>query len=300
MNTITGKKKFSPSTLMLYIVLTGMSLFTLAPFLLVLIGSLTPEVEIVRNGVSFFPKDMTLSAYTFIFEQNKDILRSYGVTIFVTFVGTALSVALTSMLAYVISLKSVKYRNHIAFFVYFTMLFQGGMIPWYILNVSYLGLKDSLLALILPMCINPFFAFLMKSYLQNLPESLRESGIIDGAGEFRIFLKIAMPISIPIIATVTLFYMLMYWNDFYLSLFFIESEHLVSLQYHLYRILSTLNYLASSSANGEGSSSSATIILPNESVRLATTILTIGPIVFVYPFIQKHFVKGITIGAVKG
>ncbi|MFD0961483.1 carbohydrate ABC transporter permease [Paenibacillus chungangensis] len=300
MSTITGKKKTSPFTIILYMVLTGMSLFTLAPFLLVLIGSLTPEVEIVRNGVSFFPKDMTFSAYTFIFEQNKDILRSYGVTIFVTIVGTALSVALTSMLAYVISLKSVKYRNHIAFFVYFTMLFQGGMIPWYILNVSYLGLKDSLLALILPMCINPFFAFLMKSYLQNLPESLRESGIIDGAGEFRIFLKIAMPISIPIIATVTLFYMLMYWNDFYLSLFFIESEHLVSLQYHLYRILSTLNYLASSSANGEGPSSSATIILPNESVRLATTILTIGPIVFVYPFIQKHFVKGITIGAVKG
>ncbi|MCU6712831.1 carbohydrate ABC transporter permease [Paenibacillus sp. J5C_2022] len=300
MNTVTRKKRISPSTLMLYIVLTGMSLFTLAPFLLVLIGSLTPEIEIVRNGVSFFPKDITFSAYTFIFEQNKDILRSYGVTIFVTIVGTALSVALTSMLAYVISLKSVKYRNHIAFFVYFTMLFQGGMIPWYILNVSYLGLKDSLLALILPMCINPFFAFLMKSYLQNIPESLRESGIIDGAGEFRIFLKIVMPISIPIIATITLFYMLMYWNDFYLSLFFIESEHLVSLQYHLYRILSTLNYLASSSTTGEGASSSATIILPNESVRLATTILTIGPIVFVYPFIQKHFVKGITIGAVKG
>lgn len=282
-----------------YMLLTLFAALALIPFLIVLSGSFMNEKEIILHGIRLIPEHYTFNAYQYIFRQNTGLFRSYGVTIFVTVVGTAVSVLVTGALSYVISVKQVKLRDALSFFVYFTMLFNGGMIPWYILCVKYLQMKNSIWALILPMLVNPFYIFLMRSYFKGIPEALRESGIIDGAGEMRVFLRIILPISAPILATISLFYMLAYWNDFYLALFFVDKAELIPLQYHLYRILSTLNYIASATT-GEGSAVAQNIILPSESVRLATTILTIGPIIFVYPFIQKHFIKGITIGAVKG
>jgi putative aldouronate transport system permease protein len=179
------------------------------------------------------------------------------------------------------------------------MLFNGGMVPWYIMCVKYLHLKNTLLALMLPMLINPFWVMVVRTFFKSVPDSLRESAIIDGAGELKVLVRIILPVAKPIIATISLFYILSYWNDFYLALFLVDKKELIPLQYNLYRIISSINYI-SSGANPATGSGGKHVFLPTEGVRLATTIMTIGPIVLVYPFVQRYFVKGITIGAVKG
>lgn len=293
-------KKISYFSIANHILLVCLSIFALIPFLLVLAGSFTNEKELIIGGVRLLPKAFSIDGYRYILRQNSSLASSYMVTIFITIMGSTISLLVTAALAYVISIDQVRLRNHISLYVYFTILFSGGLIPWYILCVRYLHLKNNILVLILPMLINPFYLFLMKTYFRGVPSSLRESGIVDGAGELRILFRIMLPVSAPMLATVALFYMLAYWNDFYLALLFVDKKELVPLQYHLYRILSNLNFLASETkVNGSGGNTGK-VLLPSESVRLATTIVTIGPIVFVYPFIQKYFIKGITIGAIKG
>ena len=291
-------KRLKISTVVIYFVITIVALFTLIPFIVVVSGSFTSERDLVVYGASLLPRNFTTAAYSFLMANRASIVTGYRVTLTVTIVGTALSLYLTTTLAYVISIKTVKLRNTIAFFVYFTMLFNGGIVPWFIWIVRHLQLRDSIWVLILPMAINAFFVMIMRTSLASLPESLRESAIIDGASEFKILYKIILPVSKPIIATVTLFYMLNYWNDWFHALFFIDDRNLVPLQFNLYRIVSNLAFLSSSDEIARTAAQHVT--LPTESVRMATVVLTIGPIVFVYPFIQKHFVKGITIGAVKG
>ncbi len=296
-----SQKKISSFDIINYTWFCILSLFTLIPFLIILAGSFTDEKELIVNGISLIPKAFSLEGYRYIlFRDSSNIVTGYKVTLFITLAGTLLSLVTTAALSYVISIKSLRLRNHISFFVYFTMLFNGGMVPWYILCVKYLHMKNSIWALILPMLVNPFYVMLMRTYFKGIPESLRESAVIDGAGEFRVLVRIIFPVSAPIIATISLFYMLAYWNDFYNALFFIDKKELVPLQYSLYRIISNLNFLASGSNLANGANQTQNVILPAESVRMATTIVTIGPIIFVYPFLQRYFVKGIIIGAVKG
>ena len=290
-------RKFGISVVFIYMIISFAALGTLIPFLIVLSGSFTAESELITHGVSLWPRTFSTAGYNFLFANNDSIIIGYRVTIIVTAIGTIISLFLTSTLAYVISIKTVKLRNFISFFVYFTMLFSGGLVPWYIILVRYLGLNDSIWALILPMLITPFFVMLMRTYFKGVPESLRESALIDGASEFRVLLQIILPVSKPIIATITLFYMLNYWNDWYHALFFINDRNLVPLQFNLYRIMANLNFLSSQSSIAQ--TGVQHVILPSQSVRMATVILTIGPIIFIYPFIQKHFVKGILIGSVK-
>lgn len=292
------RQRINVSSFFIGLVVSIVALFTLLPFIIVLSGSFTSERDLITKGIGLWPGTFSVDGYKFLFQNSDSIVTGYKITLLVTVVGTAISLYLTASLAYVISINTVKLRNHISFFVYFTMLFSGGLVPWYILIVRYLGLKDSLLALILPMLINPFYIMLMRTYFKGIPDSLRESALMDGASEFRILVRIVLPVSLPIIATVTLFYMLAYWNDWYHALFFIDSKELVPLQFNLYRITSNLSYLSSSSAMAQ--SAVQYVTLPSESVRMATVVLTIGPIIFVYPFLQKHFVKGILVGSVKG
>jgi putative aldouronate transport system permease protein len=197
------------------------------------------------------------------------------------------------MAAYSLSRKCLKYRNFFALAFYFTMVFNAGLVPWYII-VTKLGIKDSIWVLILPMCFNPFNMLLMRNYFKSLPDAVIESAKIDGAGEYRIFTGIMLPMALPGLAVITLFYMLSFWNDWWMALLFINDTKLYPLQFLLRKILSNIIF----------ASKNPTMInkgaIPQETVKMATCIVTIGPIIFVYPFIQRYFVKGITIGAVKG
>lgn len=284
-----------------YTVITIIALVCLIPFLMVLIGSFTDEKEIIANGFSFFPNAWSLEAYKTAMKEPMAILRAYGVTASLTVLGTALGLFTVAMTAYVLQRKDFVWRNKVSFFFYFTTLFSGGLVPWYILMVKYLGLKDSYLALLLPPMLSVFNIIIMKSYIGGIPQALTESAKIDGAGDFTIFMKIILPLSKPALATVGLFIALGYWNDWYNSMLFINNENLYSLQYYLYKIVNNIEAYKTILANaGGGTSLGAAINMPSESLKMALTIIVTGPIILVYPFIQKYFVSGVTIGAVKG
>jgi len=277
-------------------VFTGLfALICFLPFWLVLINSFADESSIKLHGYQLIPKDFSISAYQFVM-NGKQVFSSYGVSIAVTVAGTILAVLITSMYAYVLAHPKVKYRNVLSFLTYFTMIFGAGLVGFYILISNWLGLKDTLWALILPYVLNPFFAFIMVSFFRTLPYEINEAATVDGANDLTIFFKIIVPISKPVIATVSLFYALQYWNDFFLALLFIDNYKLHPLQMMIRQLISNINI----GAYVGGSQINYTQPLPTYGVQLATVCLTIGPIVFLYPFIQKYFVKGITIGALKG
>ncbi|MFC0328625.1 carbohydrate ABC transporter permease [Paenibacillus sepulcri] len=271
------------------------ALICLLPFWLVLINSFATEITMKQHGYQLIPKDFSLSAYQFLLE-GRQVFSSYVVSTTVTVGGTVLALLLTSMYAYVLAHPKVKYRNILSFLTYFTMIFGAGLVGFYILIANWLGLKDSLWALILPYMLNPFFAFIMVSFFRTLPYEINEAATVDGANDLTIFFKIIIPISKPVIATVGLFYALQYWNDFFLALLFIDNYKLHPLQMMIRQLISSINI----SAYVGGSQTTYTQPLPTYGVQLATVCLTIGPIIFLYPFIQRFFVKGITIGALKG
>ena len=274
--------------------LSLLAITMMAPFLLVLGTSLSSEKMIIVDGYTLWPREFSVDAYRYIIEGGS-IFRAYGVSIFVTTVGTLIAVVITAMAGYAISRKSLKYRNFFALLFYFTMLFNGGIVPWYI-TVNNLGLRNSIWVLILPICFSPFLMLLIRNFFQTLPDAIIESVKLDGAGEMRIFTQIILPISLPGIATITLFYMLAFWNDWWLALCFIDKEALFPLQYLLRKVLSSTLYASMGGMQSKMNVGTA----PTETAKTATSILTIGPIILVYPFIQKYFIKGITIGAVKG
>ncbi|WP_436239509.1 carbohydrate ABC transporter permease [Paenibacillus sp. LjRoot153] len=271
------------------------ALFCFVPFWLVFIDSFASEASFMAHGYQLLPSALTLDAYKFIL-QGDQIFRSYRVSILVTVLGTALSVIITAMYAYVIANRKFKYRNILSFLTYFTMVFGAGLVGFYILIANWLHLKDSVWALILPYLLNPFYAFILVSFYRTLPYEINESATIDGAREIRIFFKIILPITAPAIATITLFYALQYWNDWWLSLLFIDNYKLHPLQMMIRQLISNLNV----SSYVSGSSTSYTVSAPTNVVQMATVCLTIGPIVLVYPFVQKYFVSGLTVGAIKG
>ncbi len=282
----------------IFYILSG--LFTLAcllPFVLVIVASLTDEATLVRNGYSLFPEKWSLAAYQAILRSGA-ILDAYKVSIFVTVVGTLLSMVITCMGAYALSNKKLKYRNKLAFFFYFTMLFSGGMVPTYILISKYLGLRDSIWVYIIPALLNPWNMFLLRNFFSEIPEALRESAYIEGADEWVVLRSIVLPLSMPAIATISLFYAIQYWNDWLPAVLYISDEKLQSLQYVIMKIIRNIE--AATRLASQGASSGAVAVPPSYTIRLATAIATIGPIIFLYPFLQKYFVQGLRVGGVKG
>ena len=280
------------------IILVGFSVLCILPFWLVLAGSLTSEEEIVKYGYGLWPRNVSLIAYKVLFANFGRIGNAYKITIIVTVVGTALSLAVTAMAAYPISQERVKYHAILNFFVLFTMLFSGGMVPWFIVCRNMLHLKDSIWALILPYAANAWNIFLVRNYYKGIPNEMVEAAKIDGYSEYGIFFKIIVPLSKPVLATITLFISLNYWNDWWLGIMLIDDTDLQPLQLMLRTITANLQFLRNSS----NANALSTVMqdLPSEAIKMATCMITIGPIILVYPFVQKYFVKGIMVGAVKG
>lgn len=280
-----------------YVMLGVMALLCVVPFVIVLSSSLTDEETIRMNGYALIPKLFSMEAYRVIFEYPDDIIRAYGVTLTVTIIGTAVGLFLTAMTAYVLCRKDFKWRNYFAFYFFFTTLFSGGLVPWYLLIVNYLDMKNTLAALILPSLVNVFYIMVMRAFLAGIPDAISESAKIDGAGDFRIFMSLILPLSKPALATVGLFLALGHWNDWYSALLFISDEKLMPLQYYLYQMLGNLEGMRRAML---GSGGDVAADIPGESLKMAMTVVACGPILFAYPFIQKYFVQGLTIGAVKG
>lgn len=278
-----------------YLITTIFMLFCLIPFWMVLIGSFTDENALRVNGFQIIPEKLSLFAYHFLLNGGQ-VYRSYGVTISVTILGTLIAVLITSMYAYVLSHRKVRFRNTLAFLTYFTMLFGSGLVGFYLMIANWYHLKDTIWALILPYVLNPFNTFVMVAFFRTTPYELNEAATVDGAGEYRTFFRIILPISTPVLATVTLLYALQYWNDWWLALLFIDDETLHPLQIMIRQLISNIN----AASYIQGSGTSYTQAIPSYGVQLATVCLTIGPIVLLYPFLQRYFVKGLTVGSVKG
>ncbi|MCL2867100.1 MAG: carbohydrate ABC transporter permease [Clostridia bacterium] len=281
-----------------YMVVFIFALFCLLPFWAILSSSLSSEKSVLRYGASLIPREFSTSAYEFIFKSPRKIMNAYGVSTMVTVSGTLLGLFLISMTAYVLYRKDFKYRNAFAFGFYFTQLFSGGLIPFYILVVQYLQLKNNYLALILPPLMNAWYIILFRNFLNSVPDSLVESAKIDGAGDFRIYAQIILPLSTPGLATVGLFLALGYWNDWYHALLFINTRDMFPLQFLLYEVLRSAEYIAKILSQTGAVISTGN--LPTETVKMATAMVVTGPIILLYPIIQKYYVKGLTIGAVKG
>ena len=268
----------------------------LLPFLMLITGSLTEESVIRRYGFNLMPEKITIEAYKLVFQNPQRIIKGYMNSIFITVAGTFAGLFMITMTAYVLSRKSFKYRNVIAFYFFFTTLFNGGMVSTYIYFIRYLQLRNNYLALILPLMFNIFHLLIMRSFINTIPHTIVESAKIDGAGEFMIFIKIILPMLPSALATIGLFMALGYWNDWYNAMLYVNNQDMFPLQYMLYDTLmraQAFSQLASQLGMRVEN-------LPTFSLRLAMAVVTTGPIILVYPFVQKYFVKGITIGSVKG
>ncbi|MGO4107826.1 carbohydrate ABC transporter permease [Paenibacillus sp. YAF4_2] len=280
-----------------YVFIGLLAIICFIPFLFVVSSSLSQESSIVEKGYQLIPAVWSTEAYSMLFKYPEQMLRAYGVTLSVTAIGTLVGLFITAMTAYVLQRKDFRWRNQFAFFFFFTTLFSGGLVPWYMLIVTYLDLKDKLIVLILPMLLNVFYIIVMKSFMSSIPEAITESAKIDGAGDFRIFVQLILPLSKPVLATIGLFIALAYWNDWYNALLFVSDDKLMPLQYYLYKMLGNMDGMRKAMI---ASGAVVTTNVPTESLKMAMTIVATGPILLAYPFIQRYFVQGLTLGAVKG
>ncbi|MDO3681375.1 carbohydrate ABC transporter permease [Paenibacillus ehimensis] len=279
----------------------GFAMACVFPFVFVVIISLTDEQALANNGYQVFPEIWSFEAYRYLFRTGGQLFRSYGVTLFVTVVGTLLSVMTVALYAYALSRNNFAYRNAFAFFAFFTMLFNGGLVPSYIVTTQVLHLKDTVWALILPTCVSAFSILIMRTFFkQMVPDAIIESGRIDGAGEWKVFTHLVLPISLPGLATIGLFSTLGYWNDWFNALLYIDSPNLIPLQSLLMKIESNIQFIVQNSSLSDATQRfEIAKSLPQESSRMAMVVLATGPIVLAYPFFQRYFVQGLTIGAVK-
>ncbi len=276
------------------------ALSCILPFLTVIMSSLTDETTLIKNGYSLFPKHMSLKAYTYIFDQGQQIIKSFGVSVFITIIGTAISVMMTAFYAYALSRPKFRYKKFFNYMAFFTMLFGGGLVPTYLVVTHVVGLKDSIWALILPMALNVFFIIVMRTFFKSsVPDSIIEAAQIDGAGEFMTFFKIVLPISLPSVATISLFTTLGYWNDWFNALLYIDSAHITPLQYLLMQIDRNMQFLIQNASDMGMGAGEASNQLPAETVKMAIVVISTIPIACAYPFFQKYFIQGLTVGAVK-
>ena len=297
---MTNSKKTKRYQFWINLILIVMTLTIILPFLLVFISSITDETVLIRNGYSFFPEKISFYAYQYIIRQGEKILRAYGVTILITVVGTFFNLMFSALLAYPLSVKTLPYRRQITFFVFFTMLFNGGIVPSYIMWTKFFHIKNTIWALIIPnYLVSAFNVILVKNYYQNsVPDSLIEAAQLDGASELKIFFKVMLPLAVPTVATISLFTGICYWNDWTNGLYYISNEKLYSIQQLLMKIMNNIQAMRSSS--NAALIGTGAIDLPGTSIRMAMAVIGILPIMLIYPFVQKYLVKGVVVGAVKG
>lgn len=279
-----------------YIFVTFYSVCCILPFLIIIGTSFTREEIIRAEGVQLIPKEATLKAYEMVCKSGA-IWYSYALTITLTVVGTFVGLSIIAMTGYALQRKDFPFRNGISFFIYFTSLFQAGLAPYYLLMTQTYHLKDSYFAVLLPLLMSPWLIILMKNFVKSIPHEITESGKIDGAGDMKIFTALILPMLKPALATIGLFLALGYWNEWYQSSLFLSSKvTTVPLQYNLYKVVNEAQSLKNSVAGQFVQLSD----IPTESLKMATAVMATGPIVFLYPFVQKYFIGGITVGAVKG
>jgi len=300
-----GKVKAGKDVILLNIIAYSfcgfIALICLIPFIMIVTGSLSSESAITQNGFSVLIQDFSLEAYKTVFAQPMVVVKAYATTIILTIVGTFLGLAIQTMTAYVLARKEFEWRGVFSFFFYFTTLFSGGLVPYYLLIRQTLNLKDSYFALLLPLLFSVYNLLIMKSYILGIPDSLIDAAKIDGCSEFRTLVQVVLPLIKPALATVGLFIALAYWNDWYNAMLYIDTPDKYPLQYFLYEKINGIESYKKLIANGMVSSSVvSSMSLPTQSLKMALTVVVTGPIVLAYPFVQKYFVQGITIGAVKG
>ena len=280
-----------------YVLLSLFALCCIIPFLLIFASSFSSETAIRRTGFTLWPTEISTYSYWLLLKSPQKMIGAYAVTICMTAIGTLIGLFIVAMTGYALQRRDFAFRNGIMFYIYFTSLFSAGLVPFFLLMVQTLKLKDNYLAVLLPLLMNPWLIVLMKNFTKAIPHEITESGKIDGAGDFTIFVRLIMPTMKPALATIGLFLALGYWNEWYYSSLFLGSQvEYHPLQYHLYNVINKVASLKNSLAG-------ANIVmtdLPGETLKMATAVLATGPIIFVYPFVQKYFVAGLTVGAVKG
>ncbi|MBS4218054.1 carbohydrate ABC transporter permease [Bacillus sp. FJAT-49711] len=283
-----------------HVVLIILAIASIIPFIILISSSLTSEQMILKEGYNFWPAEFSTAAYDYLMTNFSSIARGYGITIFVTITGTVSSLIITSMLAYGLSRKDLPYRNTLSFIVFFTLLFNGGLVPTYLVYTQIFDVKNTIWALIVPgLLMNGFNVLLMRSFfIMSIPEPVIESARIDGAGEFRTFVSIVLPLSLPILATIGLLQTIVYWNDWFNGLIYLTDPKLFSIQNMLNRMMQDIQFLASSDLGSNASQAASEI--PSTAVRMAIAVIGILPIIVAYPFFQKYLIKGIQLGAVKG
>lgn len=279
-----------------YILIGLFALVCVIPFYLIIVASFTDESELIRNGYPVVLTAPSIQSYLLCLKNPIAIVKAYGTTIGVTAVGTFLAVFIATMTGYVLSRKDFPWRNKFSFFFFFTTLFNGGLVPWYMLCVRYLHFKNSYIGILLPLMFSVWNMIIAKSFMNGIPSAITESAKIDGANDIVIFMKLILPLSKPLLATLSLFSALAYWNDWYNCMLYITKEDMFTLQYYLQRILGSAEAMRLVAEK----SGIALPSVPLESMKMAMTVIATGPIVLLYPFVQRYFVKGLTIGAVKG
>lgn len=302
---LEGLEKFNrvskPVNVLFSIIFIIAALCCVIPLIFVIIISFTDKTSIAAIGYSFFPKKWTLSAYEMLWKSRDSIIRAFGVSIFVTVVGTVLGLFLNATIGYVLSRRSFKFRKLYTWLVFIPMIFNGGMVSTYLIYTQFLGLRNNILVLILPLAVSSFNVIILRTFFQTtVPDSLIESGKIDGASQLRIFFQIVLPISLPALATIGLFLCFGYWNDWWNAFMYIDDKALFPLQYVLINIERTLEFFTQNAAFIGYEAYQLVALLPQDGMKMALVVVIVLPIACAYPFFQKYFVSGLTIGAVKG
>ncbi|MEC0090016.1 carbohydrate ABC transporter permease [Paenibacillus macquariensis] len=293
-------RSYRLSRLPIHLFFIAVSAVFIVPLWSIIAISLSNELDISNFGYHLIPKKIDFQAYHYIFDNPMTIVNAYKVTAITSVIGTLLSVIMISMCAYALSRSDFKYSKIITFYLFFTTLFSGGIVPFYILMTKFLHLQNTYAALIIPLLGNIWYMFLMRTFFKQLPDSLVESAKIDGAGELRIYITMIVPLSTPVLATVGLMQLLIYWNSWFNALLFIDKQSLYPLQYLLQVMMSNIQEILRNMTSGGQVDATMLANLPTESTRMAMCILAIAPMLFVFPFFQKYFAKGLTVGAVKG
>ena len=280
-----------------YVLVSLFSICCIIPFWMVIASSFSTEEAIRRTGFTLWPTDFSLFSYELLFRSPDQMLGAYAVTVSLAVVGTLLGLFIISMTGYALQRKDFPFRNGIMFYIYFTSLFSAGLVRFYLLVKQTLNLADTYWAILLPLLMSPWLIVLMKNFVKAIPHEITESGKIDGAGDFRIFWALILPSLKPALATIGLFLALGYWNEWYYSSLFLSSKvEYRPLQYHLYNVINKVASLKNSVAG----SNVVLDDLPGETLKMATACVATGPIILLYPFVQKYFVAGLTVGSVKG
>ena len=293
----TGKDKLSVFGVDLFFVL--MCLVTVIPFILLVMISISNEKDIALEGYKLIPKRVDFAAYRYLFNNPTSIVNAYKLTIFVSFAGTFMGLLAMSLIAYPLSVRNFKYRRFISMFVFITMIFNGGTVSSYIINTKYLHMSNNLLVYILPTLVNAWYVIMMRTFFQGIPVEMIEAAEIDGAEQYRILFTMVIPLSKPVLATVGLFDLLTRWNDWYTCMLYITDDTKITLQYLLQRMLQNIELLRQMQSQGVSVSLNVGDI-QSETVRMAMAVVVAGPMILVFPFFQKYFSKGLTVGSVKG